>query len=234
MKLRMGRVLACLLLAQASFVIGAFALGSAQAADNSAPSPPPAADLLFETPQMGNTKVGDKLDYSYSQKSADPAQYGESFDDKIKLMVDEAGKAPNERTVRVEMFSGEHKKPAGPFVEMTGNPVMMLMLENNVQQLSEMFKANPRYFKNAIRRALRDAPSVPDQIDGQKQAWRVEVTPFKDDPDKGRLRGLDALTYVFRVSPDLPGVIYEIDISARDPAGAVLLQEKLRYDGQKS
>ena len=71
-------------------------------------------------------------------------------------------------------------------------------------------------------------------IDGQKKAWRVEVAPFKDDPQKDRMNGLETLTYVFRVAPDLPGAVYEIDISARDPAGAVLLEEKLRYDGKKS
>jgi hypothetical protein len=231
MKLRLGRVLACLLLVQAPFAFASFPfVSSARAAEN----PPPAADLLFETPQLGKTKVGDKLDYSYSQKSADATKYGEAFEDKIKLTIDEAGKAPEERTVRVQMFSGEHQKPAGPFESISGNPVLLLMLENNVQQLSALFNANPRYFKNAIRRALRDAASAADQIDGQDQAWRVEVTPFKDDPAKERLRGLETLTYVFRVAPGLPGAIYEIDISARDSGGAVLFQEKLRYDGQKS
>jgi hypothetical protein len=88
---------------------------------------------------------------------------------------------------------------------MSGNPVISLMLENNIQQLSTLFKANPRYLKNAIRAALREAPTAPDQIDGQVKAWRVEIAPFKNDPQKERMNGLDTLTYVFRVAPDLPG-----------------------------
>ncbi len=223
MKLRLGQAVACLLFVQAA-TFAAFA----------EEKPPAAADLLFEAPQMANTKPGDQIAYSYSQKSADPEKYGAAFDDSIKLSIDEAGKAPDERTVRVEMFSGERRKPAGPFEGMSGNPVLSLMLENNVQQLSKLLGANPRYLKNAIRRALRDAPSAPDQIDGQKQAWRVEVAPFRDDPEKERMKGLEGLTYLFRVAPDLPGAVYEIDISARDGAGAVLLEEHLRYDGKKS
>ena len=49
MKLRLGPVLACLLFAP-SF--------AAYAEDN----PPPAADLLFEAPQLANTKPGDELE----------------------------------------------------------------------------------------------------------------------------------------------------------------------------
>lgn len=132
MKLRLGPVLACLLFSQ-SFV--------AYAEDK----PPAAADLLFEAAQLANTKPGDELNYSYSQKSADAGKYGAAFDDKIKLSIDEAGKAPDERNIRVEMFSGDHRRPAGPFESMSGNPVLSLMLENNIQQLSTLFSANPRY-----------------------------------------------------------------------------------------
>jgi hypothetical protein len=221
MKLRPGPVVACLLFLNAA---AAFAQDK----------PPAAADILFEAPQLANTKPGDELTYSYSQKSADPAKYGKAFDDKVTMSIDEAGKAPEERNVRVAMFSAEHRRPAGPFESMSGNPVISLMLENNIQQLSALFKANPRYLKNAIRAALREAQTTPDKIDGQAKAWRVEIAPFKNDPQKERMNGLDTLTYVFRVAPDLPGAVYEIDIAARDAAGAVLLEEKLRYDGKKS
>ena len=221
MKLRPGPVVACLLF---------FNAAAALAQDK----PPAAADILFEAPQLANTKPGDELNYSYSQKSADPAKYGKAFDDKVTLTIDEAGKAPEERNVRVGMFSAENRRPAGPFKSMSGNPVISLMLENNIQQLSALFKANPRYLKNAIRAALRDAQTAPDKIDGQAKAWRVEIAPFRNDPQKERMNGLDTLTYVFRVAPDLPGAVYEIDIAARDAAGAVLLEETLRYDGKKS
>jgi hypothetical protein len=228
MKLRPGHALACLLFVNAAWVFAP--LSGAFAEDK----PPAASDLLFEAPQMANTNPGDELAYSYSQKSADPEKYGDAFDDGIKLIVEDAGKAPGERTIKVEMFSAERRKPAGPFEGMSGNPILSLMLENNIQQLSKLLGANPRYLKNAIRRALRDAPSAPDQIDGQAKAWKVEIKPFVDDPEKARMKGLETLTYTFRVAPELPGAIYEIDIAARDAAGAVLLEETLRYGGKKS
>ncbi|MGO8739237.1 hypothetical protein [Rhodoblastus sp.] len=232
MKLRLGPVLACLLFAHAPFA------RAADAAKDAKDKPPAAADLLFDTPQLANTKPGDVLDYSYSQKSADPAKYGPAFDDKIKLTIEKASAGASnpsqERTVDALMFSGAHRRPAGPFEDMTGNPALVLMLENNVQNLANLLHANPRFFKTAIRLALRNAPSAPDKIEGQDKAWRVEVSPFKDTPEKARMLGLDSLTYVFRVAPDLPGEIYEIDIAARDASGAVLMEESLRYDGKKS
>ena len=221
MKLRPGPVAVCLLLV---------VVGQALAQDQ----PPSAADLLFEAPQLANTKPGDELNYTYSQKSADPAKYGASFDDRIKLTIEEAGHAANERKVSVDMFSAERRRAAGPFEDMSGNPVIVLMLENDIERLSSLLGANPRYFKQAIRRALREASSAPDKIEGQAEAWRVEVAPFKDDPKSERMAGLGSLTYVFRVAPGLPGAVYEIDIAARDASGAVLIEETLRYDGTKS
>jgi hypothetical protein len=221
MKLRVGRAFACLLLASAA---------TALAQDKT----PSAADLLFETPQLANTKPGDELNYSYSQKSADPAKYGASFDDTIKLTIEDAGHAANERKVSVDMFPAARRRAAGPFEDMSGNPVIMLMLENDIERLSSIFGANPRYFKQAIRRALREASSEPDKIEGQAQAWKVEVAPFKNDPQKERMGGLESVTYVFRVAPDLPGAVYEIDIGARDASGALLIEETLRYEGKKS
>ena len=45
------------------------------------------------------------------------------------MSIEDAGKASGERNVRVEMFSAERRKAAGPFEGMTGNPVLSLFLE---------------------------------------------------------------------------------------------------------
>jgi hypothetical protein len=202
--------------------------GDARAAPE---SPPSAADILFERPQLKNLKPGDSLTYSYSFKSADEKLFGPSFDDRIALRI-EPGDAPDKKTVAVEMFSQARRRAAGPFDDMTGNPLLTLMLEENLQRLSQIFQANPRYMKTAIRLALRNAAARPDPSGAGGAGWRVEVAPFRDDPHKTRMHGLDSLTYLFRVSPEAPGEITEIDISARDPKGAVLFEETTLYAGK--
>ncbi len=194
-----------------------------------------AADILFERPQLRALHTGDALDYSYQFKSADPKFFGPDVTDHVALKI-ASGDAPDKRSVDVELFSAERRRAAGPFDDMSGNPLLSLMLEENLQRLQTIFQANPRYMKTAIRMALRNAKAAPDRVEGfdaAAPAWKVEVAPFRNDPNKARMHGLDALTYTFRVSTAAPGEIAEIDIAARDASGAVLFEETTRYVGKK-
>jgi hypothetical protein len=220
------------------FAFAATALGLALLAGGAsgAQEPQPdAADILFERPQLQALKLGDNLHYSYSFRSADEKIFGPSFDDQIALSIDQ-GDAPDKKRVDVELFSAERRRAAGPFDDMSGNPLLSLMLEENLQRLATIFQSNPRYMKTAIRMALRNAKASPDRAEGfdaAAPAWKVEVAPFVNDPNKARMHGLETLTYRFRVSEAAPGEITEIDIAARDAAGAVLFEETIRYAGKK-
>jgi hypothetical protein len=218
-----------------AFATGAFALALLAGGASGAQEPPPAAaDILFERPQLLALNVGESLSYSYRFQSADANLFGPAVDDKIGLRI-EPGDTPDKRRVEVDLFSAERHRAAGPFDDMSGNPLLSLMLEENLQRLANIFQANPRYMKTAIRMALRNAKALPDKADGfdaAAPAWKVEVTPFKDDANKARMHGLDTLTYVFRVSAAAPGEIYQIDIAARDPAGVVLYEETTNYAGK--
>ena len=219
-----------------AFVATAFGLALLAGGASGAQEPQPdAADILFERPQLQALKLGDNLHYSYSFRSADEKVFGPSFDDTIALTIDK-GDEPDKKRVDVEMFSAERRRAAGPFDDMNGNPLLSLMLEENLQRLATIFQSNPRYMKTAIRMALRSAKAAPDKADGfdaAAPAWKVEVAPFVNDPNKARMHGLETLTYRFRVSAAAPGEITEIDIAARDASGAVLFEETTRYAGKK-
>jgi len=207
--------------------------GTVHAEEAAAPS---AAVLLFETPQLGQAAPGSTLTYRYSRKVSDP-ELGASFEDRIKLLIAApAAAAPKEaRNVKVDFFGPERHRAAGPFEDVTGNPVLVLFLENHLAELSGKLMGNPRYFKNAIRTALRDKAEVaPADIDvgGRSfKGWRVTVTPFAGDANAKRMRGLEKLTYVFEVAPDLPGEIARITITA-DAKDGRLWEEALSYDPQ--
>ena len=159
--------------------------------------------------------------------------FGSNIDDRIRLTLD-AGVAPANRTVRVDMFSQARRRAAGPFEDVPGNPVLVLFLEHHLEALAGVLKANPRYLKNAIRSGLRDRATVaPASIDlkGKPVAgWRVEVQPFAQDPNKEKMRGLESLTYTFMAADDVPGSIASIDIKAAAADGGQLLSETLTYD----
>ena len=195
---------------------------------------PNAADLLFEQPQMKNVPPGSKLTYDYLRRSGiSKGPFGPPLNDTIKLGV-EPGNAADNRNIRVEMFSGANRFPAGPFEDMPGNPVMTLFLEHHLMDLARVLMANPRYIKNAIRKGLRDNATVtPTQIDykGRKvDAWRIETQPFVDDKMKERMRGFENLKYTFVTSAAVPGELVSIEAQSKNTDGGELLQENLTYD----
>lgn len=215
----------------AALLASATGAGPMRAAES---APPAAAALLFDTPQLGGTVPGQPLHYGYHRKVSDQ-ELGPSFDDDITLEIEPAGpEAPAEaRTVKVDFFGRERHRAAGPFEAVTGNPVMVLFLENHVTELSKLLAGNPRYFKNAIRAALRDKAEVTPatfEVAGRSYSgWRVKVAPFAGDANAKRMRGLDALTYEFDVARDLPGEIARISVTA-DVAAGRLWEEALTYD----
>lgn len=193
-------------------------------------SKPDVATLLFGTPQWNGAPAGSKLRYLFEKTTADPL-FGPGFKDEVVLTLGPGDDAES-RTTEMQLFSGANRRPAGPFRSDKQNPVMLVILENNVQEMSKLFQANPRYLKNAIRKAWRDNPKierVTDTVDGKPvDATRVAVSPFVGDLEADRMKGLSGLTYVVDVSNEVPGSIVAIDIHAAD-GGKTRFSETLHY-----
>lgn len=204
---------------------------------NAEPSPPAKADvatLLFDSPMWSKAPAGSALDYAFSRKVSQ-ASFGPSFDDHMILKLGPGDDAES-RTADVKMFTGENARPAGPFRSDKQNPTLLIMLEYNVQELSKLFKANPRYLKNAIRKAWRENAKVVDgpiDVDGKSvPGTKITVTPFAGDEEKSKMMGLEEMTYTVEISKDVPGTIAAIDIHAPEN-GKALFSETLRYHGDK-
>lgn len=231
------RVLATTALALALTALPAFAEDAPKPAtvtQANAAAPPSAADLLFDQPQMKNAAPGSTITYNYLRRSGiSGGPFGAPLQDTVALKI-EPGKSPDARDIRVTMFSGLNRVPAGPFEDMAGNPVVSLFLENHLRALAKVLEANPRYLKLAIRRGLREKATVtPTKVafDGRTvDGWRVVTKPFEGDAMTQRMRGLDDLTYTFVTAPSVPGEIVSIEASSKSKDGGELLEEKLDYD----
>ena len=190
---------------------------------------------MFSRPQWTQAPAGSVINYTYSKKTT-VAAFGPSFDDRILLTL-EPGDDPARRNIEVKMFTGANAKAAGPFPSDQQNPVLLLVLEDNVQELSHLFKANPRYLKNAIRKAWRDAAKIePVQVDvdGKKvPGTRITVQPFLGDAEADRMQGLDGMVYIVEIADAVPGTIASIDMHA--PAdGAPKFSETLHFASTKA
>jgi hypothetical protein len=199
-----------------------------------AAAPPTASDLLFDYPQMKNTTPGSAITYDYLRRSGiAKGPFGAPLEDTVTLKI-EPGKSPEARDISVVMFSGLNRVPAGPFEDMTGNPVVSLFLENHLRGLSRVLEANPRYLKLAIRKGLRERATVtPTKVSfggREVDGWRVVTKPFAGDAMEQRMRGMDDMTYTFITAPSVPGEIVSIEASSKSSDGGELLEEKLSYD----
>jgi hypothetical protein len=203
--------------------------GSLRAQDQATPD---AAALLFEAPQLNDEAPGTTLSYRFMRRTFDDTRLGPSFEDRIKLHLDAGG--GTSRTVRVELFSAERRRGAGPFEDATANPILILFLEHHVEHLSRLLRANPRYLKNAIRAALRHQAEIARtevSLAGRSApAWRVRVKPFAEDANKARMGVLEHLTYVFVTAEGVPGRIAEIAVTAPLQDGRTGFEERLVYD----
>jgi hypothetical protein len=132
------------------------------------------------------------------------------------------------------MFPVTQRRPSGPFDDVTGNPILVLFLEQHLQTLAAALGANPRYLRNAIRAGLREKASVSPitatYLADQVPAWRIETQPFVDDSRRDRMHELDTLNYSLVTSERVPGKILSIDVKAVRADGQTLLQEALSYD----
>ncbi|MGD0635562.1 MAG: hypothetical protein ABSA13_15030 [Beijerinckiaceae bacterium] len=189
------------------------------------------ATLLFENPDWSKAPAGAKITYDYSRQTYGTAEYGEHFDDTASLSL-AAGETAESRKVDIQLFSGAHRRPTGTFESTTTNPILLLIFENNIQHLANLFQANPQHFKSAIRKAWREAAVIEDvsvNAGGKTvPGTRVTIRPFVNDDHKDLMKGLEGMTYIIEIADSIPGEIAAIDIHA--PAdGAPKFSETLRY-----
>jgi hypothetical protein len=198
-----------------------------------AQTPPSAADLLFEAPQWQAAEPGARLTYRYTRSGRPDLVPGPTVEDRITITL-EASASAQSRTARINMFSQTRHRAAGPFEDVTGNPVLVLFLEHHVENLARILNGNPRYLKNAIRAGLRDkarvAPATVEISGAFVPGWRVDTTPFAADPNKHRMHGLEGLTYTFVTADRVPGAIRSIKATSLAEDGSPLFSESLTYE----
>ena len=200
--------------------------------------PPAAADLLFETPYLSRLAPGTTLAYDFSRRDSNPALFGPAFEDKIELtLAPEADERT--RTAMVSYFTGERHQAAGPFRGMTGNPIVMLFLEQDVLAMSRMLRGNPRYLRNRWRTELNRGATVEPRrfrFGGHEiEGWKISLTPYAADPNRAQFREFAEKRYEFLVGDAVPGGIYEIRTvtPAADGSGPALLEERLSLAGAR-
>lgn len=203
---------------------GALAIGSAPFYRAGAQDSASAADLLFDRPYLESIEPGSAIVYDFELTSADKERFGEAFSDTIRLRVDASESDAKKRTANLDLFSGTRERHIGPMPQTSGNPAVMIVLEQDTFDLQRTLGGQPAYFRNKIRQAFRDGAEVEKttvKLDGNEvDAHRITLRPFKGDANFSRVPEFAEMVYEFVVADAVPGGVYSVSSYIPSPKDA--------------
>lgn len=191
---------------------------------------------MFLANHMKNVPLPAKLHYVFEKKGTlEPG-----FKDEAVVIV-APGPGGKGNLASVDYLTGEHKLNMSDIGNVEGNPVIMSFLEKEVAEMHRLTKGSANYYRKRIRLALVDDATVkPVTIKyGGKdiKASEIRIAPYLNDPARSRYEKFAGKYYVFTVSEQIPGEVYQMrgvlnDKDApSDAKAAPLWEETLTFDG---
>ncbi len=182
----------------------AFAANAAEAGG----TPPSAVDMLFEHKHIVGISPGTELVYKFERKPSNEALLGKSFSDDIKLTI-ESDAADGKKNVVVQIYSGESARDPQRITDMTGNPLLVVYLDNAVAHFKELAGGDRAYLKNTFSKHIgQSAKLEPVTITykgAQIAGYKMAVTPYASDPARSKMRGYEGATFSIFLSDKIPG-----------------------------
>lgn len=202
--------LAALLLALSAAAVSAQGQVQPESPPAAAPEPSEAEQLVFMRTPLATMKPPTKLVYAYRYEGSTVAT---PVDDRaiLELLPDSGGKCCN---VKADFLTGPRRVNLPLIEQARGNPVVLFFLEREVRRLNELTKGSANHFRKRIRLALVDQAKVsPREFNYAGRTVKgseVRVQPFLLDPNRPRYEKLAQTEYVFLLSPEVPGELFEI------------------------
>jgi hypothetical protein len=129
-----------------------------------------------------------------------------------------------------DLFEGEARRQLGPQPARDQNPLVLVFLQFDVNEMGNLTGGSPTYFQQQIRSAFNeeaDTETVQVEVNGRTvEATRVRMRPFAHDPNIDRFPGFRDKVYEFVVAPEVPGGLVRIAARTPDPKTGDLLIEK--------
>ena len=192
-----------------------------------------ANQMLFDTDQLRSNSEPTILHYSFKKTAAD----GTGFSDTIDVRITEVNE-DGSKDVQLEYFTGDRRRYAPDAPSALGNPVIILYLQRDVNEMGRLTSGSWRYFQRRIKLALEAIENVSPvrvsfegrEVDGRE----VRIAPYLDGPERDRFADYAGKYYVFTLAPDVPGYVFEIKSVVPGEAGngAAVIEEVLSYTGQ--
>jgi len=192
----------------------------------------PAQILLFETPHLKSIEHPMTLEYSFHRVGPG------AFDDRV---LERIGQIHPDGTkyVSIDFLSGDHHQFFPAVDDFRGNPLLMLFLEHDVQQMKAQIGVAAAYFRDRVRDAFVDQATIENvsiSLDGKAvPARRITMRPFASDARFAGLPAVQNKTYVFVLADAVPGMLQElrVDVPADPSVGAPALSEQIVFKEER-
>jgi len=190
---------------------------------------------LFDKAHLKNISIPGVLHYEYKKESfIDGAR-----EDTIDMTITNVRNTGRKDT-SFEFFTGAHNRPYQDRDNQQGNGVFVLYLEFDIRELDRLTGGDWAYFQRKIRWALAKG-AVKKEIEFEHQGQLVKgiqyiIQPFFNDPKKERYSLYANKYYIFTMSEEIPGEIYQIRTIVPDgkkwqEGDEVLTEETLTFVG---
>lgn len=139
------------------------------------------------------------------------------------------------KQVYFDLFEGKSRRQFGPMAAKDFNPLILIFLQLDVDEMGNLTGGAPLYFQRRIREAF-NAPAEEKDLDvevggREVDARQVRMQPFVHDPHIDRFPAFRDKTYEFVVSKDVPGGLVHIAAVTPDPrTGAVAIEKSMTFE----
>ncbi|OWU74751.1 hypothetical protein [Marinibacterium profundimaris] len=183
--------------------------------------------LLFGTPHMSRVEEGSTLDYDVHTIRTDATSGDTTETDGHIALRTSAGTEPQSRNVEAELTRDGRSRTLDPFRSVSGNPVLIIFLEQVLQDVSEATGGSSNYLRNRIREGLASGLTE-EEVPG---GTRLVMQPLAQDPNTAELGPYANLEFSFVIDDALPGMLGQLSAKA-GPAEAPVFLEEVTYDAE--
>ncbi len=189
-----------------------------------------AQTALFETPHLQNVSHPETLDYQFVREGPG------GFTDRLAVHVLQIH-PDKTKELSFDFLTGARRVAYPEIDNFRGNPLLLVVLERDAQEMKATLGLSETYFRNHIREAFVDRATVDSaefSLDGKPvPARRVVVRPFAADARLEHFPTVQGKTYTFVLSDSVPGTIAEIRIEMPPDAAAKIpaFAQRITFQG---
>jgi hypothetical protein len=164
---------------------------------------------LFDKAHLKNITQPGTLRYSYKKQSFVDGDR----EDTIEMVVTNI-RNTGRRDSHFEFFTGAYKCPYEDRNNQQGNGVFVLFLEFDIHELQRLTGGEWPYFQRKIRWALAEGAErkeVDIEFEGKTvKGIQYVIQPYLNDPKNARYSLYAGKYYIFTLSEEIPGEIYQV------------------------